>query len=206
MCNNRFFPGSNDYTSSHATSYYCLIYALCITEDINLTQFFICVLEGDSKSTIDIIGLRVPTKKLRDFPSLQVCPFCKFLQATCVSLRATTRTDGPLLSCLQLARTGVVQSNSLSDRKAVSTSDEHSNVSLRSVSSVAALYGRNHRWTSCITYATPDSSSAGVYQLILVSSLELADFRSPWLLTPIKRRVPGTASPSGTGGTLRHSV
>ena len=133
MCNNRFFPGSNDYTSCNATLYYCLIYALCIREDINLTQFFICVLEGDSKSSIDIIGLRVPTRKLRDFPSFQVCLFFKFLQATRVSLRATTRTDGPLLSCLRVARTGVVRNTSFSDRKAVSISDEHSNVCFSSV-------------------------------------------------------------------------
>ena len=81
--NNRFSPGSNDYMSSYATLYHCLIYALCIREDISFTQFFISVLDGNSKSSIDIIGLRVPTRNFRDFSFFHICPFFLFLQANC---------------------------------------------------------------------------------------------------------------------------
>jgi hypothetical protein len=60
-----------------------LIYALFVRQNINLTQFLRLMVLGSSKSffiSIDIIGFRVPTQKLRDFPfsnashPLQIAP------------------------------------------------------------------------------------------------------------------------------------
>ena len=147
MCTNRFSPGSNDYSSSHATLYHSLIYAFCIKEVITLTQFFINVLEGDSKSSIVIIGLRVPTRNLRDFPFFHVCPFFKFLQANC-SLPEGYYTHRWATVFLFEGSVGLVQyllPLSVTGRRSLLPVTTRMFVSLRSVSSVAALYGRNSR-------------------------------------------------------------
>jgi hypothetical protein len=54
-----------------------LIYTLYMTEDINLMQFLLLTFFIGSKSypsSMDIIGLRVPTRNLRDFPMFHVSP------------------------------------------------------------------------------------------------------------------------------------
>lgn len=68
-----------------------LLFALCMGEDINLTQFLLTFFIGSKSrcSSIDTIGLRVPTQTLWDFPLFHVSPSFK----TCPSSKCAAATN-----------------------------------------------------------------------------------------------------------------
>jgi len=65
-----------------------LIYTFCKTEGINFAQFLILMFFffKSCPISIDIIGLRVPTWNLRDFPLLHFIPFFQPVLRPSVSL------------------------------------------------------------------------------------------------------------------------